>query len=112
MRQVVDGVKAIKFYACEENYLAKVASARLTEVTAIKRYKQLQTFGVILGRAGPVFATAAVFIARTAEGRSLSSAEAFATLAVFQVKPAFKAELHLLHDDSFFCLVLRRFAWA
>jgi hypothetical protein len=36
MKQVVEGVKAIKFYAWEESYAEKISEMRLAEVNAIK----------------------------------------------------------------------------
>ena len=77
-------MKAIKFYAGEENYAASVVRARIIEVAAIFKFKQLQISGVVLGRAGPIFGTVAVFVTRTAQGKPLSASQAFATLAVFQ----------------------------
>ena len=48
------------------------------------RFKTLQIGNVCLGRASPIIATFAVFVARTLEDKGLSASEAFATLAVFQ----------------------------
>ena len=84
MKQVVEGVKAIKFYAWEESFTDKVSGMRDIEVSAQRIYKQIQAVGVIIGRGGPIFATAIVFVIRTAQGQPLNSAEAFATLAIFQ----------------------------
>jgi ABC-type multidrug transport system fused ATPase/permease subunit len=84
MKQVVHGIKAVKFYAWEESYTQLLAAARLNEVNASVRFKSLQIAGVVLGRASPIVGTAAVFIVRTAEGATMSASEAFATLAVFQ----------------------------
>jgi hypothetical protein len=53
----------------------QVGVARVLEVKAITHYKALQMASVILGRSGPIIATAAVFVTKTAQGSSLSTAE-------------------------------------
>ena len=53
----------------------QVGAARAVEVEAITHYKTLQMASVILGRSGPIVATAAVFVTKTAQGSSLSTAE-------------------------------------
>ena len=67
MKQVVDGIKAIKFYAWEESYLELVADYRKAETDKIRSFNRLQVVGVLLGRAAPILSTATVFVSRTAQ---------------------------------------------
>ena len=84
MKQVLDSIKAIKFYGWEESYFELLGLRRGEDVKATNRFRKLQIYNICLGRSSPVIATVVTFIVQTARGRELSSSLAFATMGVFQ----------------------------
>ena len=49
-----------------------ITTRRMEELLSIKNVRRLQRIGVVLGRSSPIFATATVFVVRTAQGPSHS----------------------------------------
>lgn len=42
LAQIVDGIKAVKYWAWEENFFEKITGARDQEATHLSRYRTLQ----------------------------------------------------------------------
>lgn len=84
MREVLDGIKAIKFMAWEDQYIEAITKARAHEVSHLRKFRLLQASTANLGRTNPMISTCASFVAFVAFGQDLTASNAFAALAVFQ----------------------------
>jgi ABC-type multidrug transport system fused ATPase/permease subunit len=85
LRQVVNAIKAVKYYAWEAQYTELVERLRVEELKHLTTARVLTVTSVSVGKAFPVIATCAtlVTVALVGDG-TLDAADAFATLAIFQ----------------------------
>ena len=85
IKQCVDAIKPVKFYAWEEQYLSAIAVKRDAQMRLLVRYRGYVILSVNIGKAFPVVAGAATLLTVAAErGGALDAADAFGAIAVFQ----------------------------
>jgi ABC-type multidrug transport system fused ATPase/permease subunit len=83
MKQLINGIKAVKFSAWEENFQDRLDSARAEECEYIRTYRQLAVASSCLGRASPILAAAISFAAIGYTEDSVDPANIYAALSVF-----------------------------
>ena len=85
IQQAIDAIKAVKFYAWEEQYLDAVALRRARQVALIVAYRGYVILSVNIGKCFPVVAGAATLVTvAAANGGELDASDAFGAIAVFQ----------------------------
>jgi len=85
LRQVVEGMKAVKYYAWEDEFAQMLQRSRLDEVGHVRRMRSYMTGGISLGKCFPVIAAMLTLVTVAAtHGGNIDAADAFATVAVFQ----------------------------
>lgn len=84
LAQIVDGIKAVKYWAWEEDFYERITTARDEEAEHLSRYRTLQGFIGQLGRACPPICTFASLWVYSATEETFSAKDVFATLAIFQ----------------------------
>lgn len=84
MKQMIDGIHAVKLHGWERRYLAKIEGVRVEECRHIQRFRILQVMSIALGRASPVLASCAAFVAFVLLGNELQASDVFAALTIFQ----------------------------
>ena len=84
MKQIINGVKAVKLSCWEEPFLAEICKARRTETVNIGRFRVYQLISVQCGRASPILSAASSFIFLSMTGKPMSAGDIFAALSVFQ----------------------------
>eukprot|EP00466_Bigelowiella_natans_P013317 jgi/Bigna1/136503/aug1.34_g11211 len=62
MRQLIEGIQALKMHGWEAKFLSKIEKVREDECVHIQNYRILQVVSIALGRASPVLASCAAFI--------------------------------------------------
>lgn len=78
-------MKAIKLYAWEQAYAARLAEARHVERLAIRRVQLIGTINSVLFIGGPIFVAMAAFWTFTALGGTITADIAFPALAYFDL---------------------------
>ncbi|KAF9436204.1 hypothetical protein BGZ76_004588 [Entomortierella beljakovae] len=83
--EILQGIKAIKFFAWENNFLSKLAEVRLEELALIRHL--LVTRGFITASSGalPVLASATSFVVYAALGNELTPQVVFPALAFYSI---------------------------
>jgi len=85
IRQAVKAMKAVKFYAWEDQFAELVASKRATQSDALVRYRLPLLVSISIGKSFPVIATVVTLVSVAARRNgNLNAEDAFAALAVFQ----------------------------
>eukprot|EP00755_Sulcionema_specki_P009232 Sspe_Gene.43153::Locus_20998_Transcript_1_1_Confidence_1.000_Length_4608::g.43153::m.43153 len=93
MTRVIEGIRAIKLSAWEDDFLKVITSARREECVYLRRYRLLHIVNVQLGRASPVLAYCGSFLFLGLRGDAMNAADIFAALIVFQ---AFRVAMILI----------------
>ncbi|KAJ8602954.1 hypothetical protein CTAYLR_001545 [Chrysophaeum taylorii] len=79
------GIKAVKFYAWEDQFLEMVRGLRERHIKILLRFRLFVLLSVAMGKVFPVFATVVTLVTiAMARGGRLRTGDAFAALAVFQ----------------------------
>eukprot|EP01065_Artemidia_motanka_P035000 TRINITY_DN42967_c0_g1_i1.p1 TRINITY_DN42967_c0_g1~~TRINITY_DN42967_c0_g1_i1.p1 ORF type:complete len:1406 (+),score=499.49 TRINITY_DN42967_c0_g1_i1:76-4293(+) len=84
MTRVIEGAKAIKLCAWEENFLDTLHKCRKDECKHVKTYRMYQNTSLQLGRAAPVFASCVTFAFIVGTGDDLKASDVFAVVNIFQ----------------------------
>ena len=82
--QIIEGIKAIKYAAWEEQFLGLVDEARKEELHWVGKHRIMHMGSIQLGRASPIVSACATFIGMAMAGKDLVPANVFAALTVFQ----------------------------
>lgn len=82
--QLIEGIKAVKYYAWEEPSTLKVASLRAAECLWISRYRRVQAITMQTGRASPPLAACAALVIYSFMYDELSVEDVFVTITLFQ----------------------------
>eukprot|EP01063_Lacrimia_lanifica_P027995 TRINITY_DN4008_c0_g1_i4.p1 TRINITY_DN4008_c0_g1~~TRINITY_DN4008_c0_g1_i4.p1 ORF type:complete len:1181 (+),score=242.87 TRINITY_DN4008_c0_g1_i4:59-3544(+) len=82
--QIVESIKAIKYSAWEEQFLALVTAARRDEIKLTFKYRRAMMAAVAVGRCTPIVSACTTFVALSLLGYDLRSGSLFATYVVFQ----------------------------
>ena len=82
--QIIEGIKAIKYTAWEEQFFKVVVKARNIECEFIERHRILHMAAIQLGRANPILSACATFLGLHYTGHDLKPAYVFAALTVYQ----------------------------
>ena len=83
--EVLQGIKAIKFYAWEDPYVARVTAVREEELRQIIRIGFLGLINMVIFLAGPIIVAAAAFVTYVGIGNQLTAGVAFPALALFNL---------------------------
>uniref|UniRef100_A0AAV2LNW2 ATP-binding cassette sub-family C member 5 n=2 Tax=Knipowitschia caucasica TaxID=637954 RepID=A0AAV2LNW2_KNICA len=83
MNEILSSIKLIKMYAWEESFEQEVASIRKEERTNMRNASFFENTNVNITTVCPLIATVVTFLVHTALGFSLTSAEAFTTISIF-----------------------------
>ena len=81
----VVGIKAVKLYAWEEPYKARILSLRHIELTHIRHMAHLEVGQALVMGSTPILIALSAFAVFTAQGYSLTPAVAFPALALFNL---------------------------
>lgn len=84
LSQMIDSIKAVKFFAWEDNYLQKIDDVRSKECKTIRRWRMWQVTSVSLGRSSPVLSSCIAIVTYMLLGGTLDAGSVFSTIAVFQ----------------------------
>eukprot|EP00471_Norrisiella_sphaerica_P008681 CAMPEP_0184506154 /NCGR_PEP_ID=MMETSP0113_2-20130426/53352_1 /TAXON_ID=91329 /ORGANISM="Norrisiella sphaerica, Strain BC52" /LENGTH=1408 /DNA_ID=CAMNT_0026895859 /DNA_START=1010 /DNA_END=5236 /DNA_ORIENTATION=+ len=84
MRQLIEGIQALKMHGWESKFLSKIEHVRKEECEHIQNFRILQVVSIALGRASPVLASMAAFVTFVLLGNNLTTADIFAALTIFQ----------------------------
>lgn len=82
--QLIEGIKAVKFYAWEEPSTEKVSQLRSAECEWISKYRRVQAITMQTGRASPPLAACAALVVYTLMYDTLTVADALVTITIFQ----------------------------
>lgn len=85
MNEVVNGIQMIKYYAWERSFMAEVMKARDGEAQILRRTAVWQGFFGMILFSGPVLVAIACFGSYTLAGDQLTTAKAYAALALFSL---------------------------
>jgi ABC-type multidrug transport system fused ATPase/permease subunit len=98
MREIVTGIKAIKFMAWEMPYLDKINSERHKETGHIKHFRFIQVLAVTSGRVSPIIAACATFVYMGVTGHTMSPDVIFASISAFQAlrMPLITIPMHIV----------------
>lgn len=83
LTEIVQSIKAVKFFGWESSYLTKIGDARAKECVGIKRFRMLQVGSIALGRASPALASCAAISVFVLTGNELNAGDIFAAISVF-----------------------------
>jgi ABC-type multidrug transport system fused ATPase/permease subunit len=86
MKQMIVGIKAVKFCAWEEQFEQRLTNARITECDAIQKFRAMAVASSSLGRSAPILAAAFAFVVMALasdENEGMNPASVYAALAVF-----------------------------
>eukprot|EP00939_MAST-03C_sp_MAST-3C-sp1_P000360 g360.t1 len=84
MKQIINGIKAIKLSAWEESFENVIRRARIEECAPLYRFRFLLQTSVQLGRSSPIIAACVCFIVQTTVfDEQLHASDTFAALNVF-----------------------------
>jgi ABC-type multidrug transport system fused ATPase/permease subunit len=84
LTQLIEGIKAVKYYAWEEPSTEKIAKIREAECVLIGKYRGAQAIAVQVGRASPPLAACAALVVYSYVHDEFSARNAFVTIAIFQ----------------------------
>ena len=84
LKSILDGIRAVKMFCWEEDYLAHMTSLRNAECAQIRNMRLLQATAVASGRASPILASMAAIVVYALVSDGLDAADVFAAIAVFQ----------------------------
>jgi ABC-type bacteriocin/lantibiotic exporter with double-glycine peptidase domain len=85
LKRVIDGNKAVKYTAWEEQYIEVMNAARNAECEALRRYRIAYVSTISAGKGfPPICAMLTIIVTAALNDWSISAADAFATVAVFQ----------------------------
>jgi ABC-type multidrug transport system fused ATPase/permease subunit len=98
MREIVTGIKAIKFMAWEGPYLQRIDQERLRETTHIRNFRYVQVLNVTSGRVSPIVAACATFVYMGLGGYTMSPDIIFASISAFQAlrMPLISIPMHIV----------------
>lgn len=82
--EIVNSIKAVKFFAWEEAYLSKIDRLRAEECKGIRTFRLVQNASVITGRISPVVSAMVSIVSFGLLGNELQAGDVFATIAIFQ----------------------------
>ena len=87
MKQIIEGITAIKMCAWEASFLEVITAARAAECVPLHRFRGFQQTVQEIGRASPILSSCCTFIflafASSSQGAELRAADVFAALNVF-----------------------------
>lgn len=83
--QIVDAMKAVKYFAWEEQFLERITAARDAETVHIGKFRSRQSSVTQIGRTVPPLCTFAALLVYSLTSDSFNATDVFATLAIFQV---------------------------
>ncbi|KAH8082928.1 ATPase [Aureococcus anophagefferens] len=93
VKQAVECIKAVKFYAWEEQYRDAIGDRRDAQLKLATAYRAYVILSVNIGKCFPVVAGAITILTVAAQrGGTISAAKAFGALAVFQTLRGPRAE--------------------
>ena len=85
IKQAIDSIKAVKFYAWEEQYRDEIGRRRDAQLELSVAYRVFVILSINMGKCFPVVAGAITIITVASQrGGTISAAKAFGALAVFQ----------------------------
>ena len=83
--EVVAGVRAVKLYAWEDAYTARIGAARAKEVAAVRHLGMVNVFNNVLFGGAPVLISLAALLMFAGRGGAITPAVAFPALALFNL---------------------------
>lgn len=83
--EVITGIKAIKLYAWEDPYVAKITGLRESELAMIRKTALFNIVNTTMFTSGPVLVALASFGVYVAMGYELTASVAFPALALFNL---------------------------
>ncbi|KAG0281167.1 hypothetical protein BGZ95_006220 [Linnemannia exigua] len=83
--EILHGIKVIKFFTWENNFLAKLAAIRIEELALVRRILSNRGLLITTSAAVPIFATALTFVLYTALGHELRPDIVFPALAYYAI---------------------------
>ncbi|XP_035537849.1 multidrug resistance-associated protein 9 [Morone saxatilis] len=83
MNEILNSIKLIKMYAWEDSFETKIAGLRKTEKKHLQSVSYVQNINTSITSIIPTLATVLTFIVHTLVGQSLSTSDAFTTIAIF-----------------------------
>ena len=85
MSEILQGIRAIKFYSWEKSFLGKILQMKDNERKDLKSIAQIGSMSTLVFTTAPFLAAATSFSAFVLMGKSLSSPIVFSSLAVFGI---------------------------
>eukprot|EP00878_Enallax_costatus_P008308 GHUV01008686.1.p1 GENE.GHUV01008686.1~~GHUV01008686.1.p1 ORF type:complete len:1320 (+),score=395.23 GHUV01008686.1:299-4258(+) len=85
MNEIVNSIQMIKFYAWEGSFKAAVMDVRSKEAAILKRMVWVQSLFAMLLFSGPVMMAVAVFAVYAISGHTFGAANAYTSLALFNL---------------------------
>ena len=83
--EVVAGVRAVKLYAWEDAYTARIGAARAVEVAAVRHLGMVNVFNNVLFGGAPVLISLSALLTFAGAGGAVTPAVAFPALALFNL---------------------------
>ncbi|KAK9400169.1 ATP-binding cassette sub-family C member 9 [Crotalus adamanteus] len=84
--EILKGIKLLKLYAWEHVFCQNVEDTRTKELTSLKTFALYTSLSIFMNAAIPIAAVLATFVTYTyAEDKQLTTAQAFASLALFHI---------------------------
>ncbi|XP_055010778.1 ATP-binding cassette sub-family C member 12 [Boleophthalmus pectinirostris] len=83
MNEILNGIKFIKMYAWEESFEKEVAGIRKEERRNIRNASYFENTNISISTLSPLVTTVITFLVHTAFGLSLTPANAFSTISIF-----------------------------
>ncbi|KAK3841126.1 MAG: P-loop containing nucleoside triphosphate hydrolase protein [Linnemannia gamsii] len=83
--EILQGVKVIKFFTWENNFLAKLATMRAEELALVRRILRSRSLLITTSAAVPIFASVLTFVLYAALGHELKPEIVFPALAYYAV---------------------------
>ena len=85
MSELLSGIRLLKLYAFEAAFAEKVSAIRVRELRMLGKAAVVRVVNTVAAFSLPVLVTLATFVTNALLGNSLSSAQAFVVLALFNV---------------------------
>ncbi|XP_007549166.1 multidrug resistance-associated protein 9, partial [Poecilia formosa] len=83
MNEILNSIKLIKMYAWEESFEKKIAGLRKKEKKQVRLVSYIQNINTSISSIIPTVATVLTFLVHTLLGLSLTTSDAFTTIAIF-----------------------------
>ncbi|XP_027870979.1 multidrug resistance-associated protein 9 isoform X1 [Xiphophorus couchianus] len=83
MNEILNSIKLIKMYAWEESFEKKIAGLRKKEKKQVRLVSYIQNINTSITSIIPTVATVLTFLVHTLLGLSLTTSDAFTTIAIF-----------------------------